>query len=84
MGRRDLLELCGNGTQGNENASAMARRRERRQSHCRRLVLENDDDMRSLDRLWKMYLETVGRNSTLILNIPPTRPVSCPTHMLPG
>lgn len=25
----------------------------------------------SLDRLWQFYMETVGRNSTLILNIPP-------------
>ena len=27
--------------------------------------------MRPLDTLWKFYMETVGRNATLILNIPP-------------
>lgn len=27
--------------------------------------------MHSLDKLWQFYLETVGRNATLILNIPP-------------
>lgn len=28
-------------------------------------------DVKELDQLWKMYMETVGRNSTLILNFPP-------------
>lgn len=30
------------------------------------------DSYTSADRLFQMYLETVGRNSTLILNLPPT------------
>lgn len=29
--------------------------------------------MRSLERLWQFYMETVGRNATLIMNIPPDR-----------
>lgn len=28
-------------------------------------------EMKPLDKLWQIYLETVGRNATLILNIPP-------------
>lgn len=32
----------------------------------------------SLNRLWQMYLETVGRNSTWILNIPPDKSGSIP------
>lgn len=32
----------------------------------------------SLDRLWQMYLETVGRNATWILNIPPDTSGSIP------
>lgn len=28
-------------------------------------------EMRSLDKLWQFYMETIGRNATLILNIPP-------------
>ena len=34
---------------------------------------KSDEDVKSLDTLWKYYLETVGRNSTLILNFPPNR-----------
>lgn len=29
--------------------------------------------VRSLDELWKFYMETVGRNATLILNFPPDK-----------
>lgn len=32
-----------------------------------------DYDVKELDQLWKIYMETVGRNSTLILNFPPDR-----------
>lgn len=32
-----------------------------------------NEKIRSLDELWKIYLETVGRNATLILNIPPNQ-----------
>ena len=28
-------------------------------------------EMHSLDRLWQFYMETVGRNATLIMNVPP-------------
>lgn len=32
-----------------------------------------DEQVKSLDELWKIYLETVGRNATLILNFPPNQ-----------
>ncbi|MCM1310721.1 MAG: alpha-L-fucosidase [Bacteroides sp.] len=32
----------------------------------------------SLDRLWQMYMETVGRNATWILNLPPDQSGSIP------
>jgi len=31
------------------------------------------ESVKSLDTLWKFYLETVGRNATLILNFPPDK-----------
>ena len=31
------------------------------------------ESIRSLDNLWQFYLETIGRNATLILNIPPNQ-----------
>ena len=34
---------------------------------------QSDEDVKSLDTLWKAYLETVGRNATLILNFPPDK-----------
>ena len=34
----------------------------------------------TLERLFRMYLETVGRNSTLILNIPPGKDGRVPEH----
>ena len=69
-------ETCwsyGNGTQGNENAWLWRGGESDAKATAGGWFWKNDDDMRSLDRLWKMYLETVGRNSTLILNIPPNQ-----------
>lgn len=36
------------------------------------------EDVLSTERLWQMYLETVGRNATWILNIPPDKSGSLP------
>lgn len=36
------------------------------------------ESVQSLDKLWQFYLETVGRNATLILNFPPDRSGSLP------
>lgn len=36
------------------------------------------ESVNSLDKLWQFYLETVGRNATLILNFPPDRSGSLP------
>lgn len=36
--------------------------------------------MNTLETLWKMYMETVGRNATLILNIPPDQFGTIPEH----
>jgi len=36
------------------------------------------ESVKSLDTLWQFYLETVGRNATLILNFPPDKSGSLP------
>lgn len=36
------------------------------------------ETVKSINELWKIYLETVGRNATLILNFPPDRSGSLP------
>lgn len=38
----------------------------------------SNEQVQSLDKLWQFYLETVGRNATLILNFPPDRSGSLP------
>lgn len=35
-------------------------------------------EVHSTERLFQMYLETVGRNATLILNLPPISRGICP------
>lgn len=37
-----------------------------------------NESVQPLDKLWQFYLETVGRNATLILNFPPDRSGSLP------
>ena len=38
----------------------------------------SNESVQSLDKLWQFYLETVGRNATLILNFPPDKSGSLP------
>lgn len=38
----------------------------------------SNESVQSLDKLWQMYLETVGRNATFILNLPPDKSGSLP------
>ncbi|MBO4944963.1 MAG: alpha-L-fucosidase, partial [Muribaculaceae bacterium] len=69
-------ETCwsmGNGTSGNENEWLWHPGESDAKATHSGWFWHRDDDMRSLDNLWKFYLETVGRNATLILNIPPNR-----------
>ena len=40
----------------------------------------NGESIKSAERLFQMYLETVGRNATLILNIPPDQYGVLPQH----
>ena len=40
----------------------------------------NGESIKSAERLFQMYLETVGRNATLILNIPPDQYGVIPDH----
>ena len=40
----------------------------------------NGESMKSAERLFQMYLETVGRNATLILNCPPNQHGVLPTN----
>ncbi len=69
-------ETCwsyGSGTSGDENAWKWKAGESDAKATLSGWFWHRDDDMRSLDQLWKFYLETVGRNATLILNIPPNR-----------
>ncbi|MBD5346378.1 MAG: alpha-L-fucosidase [Bacteroides sp.] len=69
-------ETCwsyGRSTQGNENAWQWNAGESDAKATSGGWFWKDDNDMRSLDQLWKMYLETVGRNSTFILNIPPNQ-----------
>lgn len=69
-------ETCwsmGRGTSGNENEWKWFPGESDAKATKSGWFWHDDNDMRSLDNLWKFYLETVGRNATLILNIPPNR-----------
>lgn len=61
----------GNGTSGDENAIRWFPGES--DAKCTRFgwFWHKNQKMNDVNTLWKMYMETVGRNATLILNIPP-------------
>lgn len=61
----------GNGTSGNEDAYYWKGGESDAKATNSGWFWHQGEGVLSLDRLWQMYLETVGRNATLILNIPP-------------
>jgi len=68
----------GYGTSGNENAYQWFAGESDAKATNRGWFWHENEEVLSLDRLWQMYLETVGRNATWILNIPPDRSGSIP------
>ncbi|MCM1029525.1 MAG: alpha-L-fucosidase [Pseudoflavonifractor sp.] len=69
-------ETCwsgGSGTSGDENAWHWTPGESDAKATRGGWFWHSDDDARTLDELWKFYLETVGRNATLILNFPPNQ-----------
>lgn len=74
-------ETCwsyGDGTSGNENSWKWFAGESDAKASTSGWFWHNDNDVRSLDELWKFYLETVGRNATLILNFPPNQSGNLP------
>ena len=63
----------GNGTSGDENAIRWFPGESDAKATKYGWFWHEKQKMNTLDTLWKMYMETVGRNATLILNIPPDR-----------
>ncbi len=68
----------GHGTSGNENAYEWFAGESDAKATTRGWFWHEGEEVLSVDRLWQMYLETVGRNATLILNIPPDKSGSIP------
>ena len=61
----------GSGTSGNENAYVWDAGESDAKATSAGWFWHKNQTFKSLPTLWKMYMETVGRNATLILNIPP-------------
>ena len=61
----------GSGTSGNIDAYEWCAGESDAKATSKGWFWHEGQSMKSLDTLWKMYMETVGRNATLILNIPP-------------
>ncbi len=61
----------GSGTSGDENAWKWFAGEADAKGTNRGWFWHNGQSIHSADRLWQFYMETVGRNATLILNIPP-------------
>lgn len=70
----------GDGTSGNENAWLWFAGESDAKASTSGWFWHSDNDVRSLDDLWKFYLETVGRNATLILNFPPNKTGELPAN----
>lgn len=69
-------ETCwsyGDGTSGSETAWLWFHGESDAKASTSGWFWHSDNDVRDLDTLWKFYLETVGRNATLILNFPPNQ-----------
>ncbi len=69
-------ETCwsyGSGTSGDENATVWNAGESDAKATTAGWFWHPNESVRSLNELWKFYMETVGRNATLILNFPPDR-----------
>ncbi len=67
-------ETCwsyGSGTSGDENAYEWNAGESDAKGTSAGWFWHSGQTIHTLDRLWQFYMETVGRNATLILNIPP-------------
>lgn len=67
-------ETCwsyGDGTSGNENAYEWKAGESDAKGTTAGWFWHSGQSIHTVDRLWQFYMETVGRNATLILNIPP-------------
>ena len=63
----------GSGTSGNENAVEWNAGESDAKATTAGWFWHSNESVRSLNELWKFYMETVGRNATLILNFPPNK-----------
>ena len=61
----------GTGTSGNENAVKWFAGESDAKATNLGWFWHEGQEMRPLEKLWQFYLETIGRNATLILNVPP-------------
>lgn len=61
----------GSGTSGDENGEIWLPGESDAKGTNMGWFWHQGQSIHSLDRLWQFYMETVGRNATLILNIPP-------------
>lgn len=61
----------GNGTSGNEDAWYWKAGESDAKATTSGWFWHNGQSVQSLSKLWQFYMETVGRNATLILNFPP-------------
>ncbi len=76
-------ETCwsmGSGTSGNENGWEWVPGESDAKATTGGWFWHQGESIHSAERLFQMYLETVGRNATLILNIPPDKSGSLPAQ----
>lgn len=62
---------AGSGTSGDENGTVWCAGESDAKATSAGWFWHSGQSVRSLNELWKFYMETVGRNATLILNFPP-------------
>ncbi|MDE7388059.1 MAG: alpha-L-fucosidase, partial [Muribaculaceae bacterium] len=72
----------GSGTSGDENSTEWNAGESDAKATSAGWFWHSNETVRSLDELWKFYMETVGRNATLILNFPPDRSGSLPDYQV--
>jgi len=70
----------GNGEYGDENAWRWHPGESDAKATSKGWFWHSGETIRSAEQLFKMYLETVGRNATLILNLPPDQSGYLPEH----
>lgn len=74
----------GSGTSGNEDAIKWYAGESDAKATNKGWFWHENQRLEPLDRLWQIYLETVGRNATLILNIPPDQYGVIPENYVEG